>query len=462
MKRLLLTLSSALCLAIAAQAGDYSRLYENLPVALQEPELPQIPDNEVSLVSFGAKGDGVTLCTSAFAEAVKKLSDLGGGRLTVPAGVYLTGPIQLRSRIELHLERGALIVFTPDKRAYFGDEVEGRARPCISAEKCTDIAITGEGIIDGGGKYWRYAKKEKMSDSEWKDLQKLGGTVSGDGKLWFPTGLKHFKDLTGDHEKEEALRQHMIIIKRCSRVLMSGVTVQNSPKFHINPSQCTDVILDGVTVRCPWNAQNGDGIDIGNSRRVLVTRCMVDVGDDGICMKGGSGRKGLEAGPCRDILICDNTVFHGHGGFVLGSDISGGMDRIVVCRCTFSGTDTGLRFKSAPSRGGKCSDIWISDISMNDIRDAAVTFSCDYSDVSYKTLSTGNGVDFVPDFTGIHIARVSCRECGTAIFARGIKGLRCIHGVEVSDCSFFYTGKDTEIDPETAEIQLERVSFVTF
>lgn len=446
----------------AVSAADYEKYYDALPVELEMPALPVIPELTVTLSDFGAVGDGLSLCTEAFDRAIKELSSKGGGHLIVPQGIWLTGPIVLASHIDLHLDRGAIILLTPDKRQHFpkGD-FSKRADSGIYAEKCTDISVTGEGIIDGNGKYWRYAKREKLSDTEWKDLRSLGGTVQDDGKLWFPSGLKHFEDITGSPEAEEALRAHLMIFKRCQRVLLSGVTVQNSPRFHVNPTQCTDVIMDGLTVRCPWNAQNGDGIDIGNSRRVLVTNCTVDVGDDGICMKGGSGANGLKAGPCSDILICGNTVFHAHGGFVIGSDFSGGMEKIVVKDCVFSGTDTGLRFKSSMDRGGKCKDIYISGINMTDIRDAAVTFNCEYSDVTYKEMGK-DAPEFAPDFSDIHISDVFCRECRAGVEAVGIKGLETVHDITVSNSVFFYLERPSAIDSESAEIVLENVRFETY
>lgn len=264
-------------------------------------------------------------------------------------------------------------------------------------------------------------------------------------------------------EAEEAMRQHMISLKRCTRVLLSGVTVQNSPKFHIVPSQCEDVVIDGVTVRCPWNAQNGDGIDIGNSRRVLVTRCSVDVGDDGICMKGGSGAAGVKAGKCSDILITGCTVFHAHGGFVMGSDISGGMERIVVTDCVFSGTDNGLRFKSAVGRGGRTYSIRISRIMMNDIREAAITFSCDYSDVTYKAAEKSKVVEYIPEFCDIVISGVTCRECATAVHAKGMPGFACVSGIVLDHSTFFHSGKSLDIDTATADVRIgEGVLFKTF
>ena len=447
------------CNALTAQ--NIAALYENLPIELEQPALPQIPDARVSIEQFGAVGDGVTMCTAAFDKAIKALPD--GGHVIVPKGVWLTGPIRLRSRIDLHVEKGAIVIFTQEKSAYLPDKgLEKRMLPCIRVEKCTDVSITGGGIIDGNGKYWRYAKRTKLSDQEWEDLQKLGGTETDGGKLWFPYDLKNVRNITDGPESEEALRQHMVSIKRCQRVLISGVTIQNAPRFHLVPSQCTDLIISGVTVRCHWNAQNGDGIDICNSQRALVTGCTVDVGDDGICMKGGSGESGVKAGPCSDFLITGNTVLHAHGGFVMGSDISGGMRRMVVKDCSFSGTDTGLRFKSAPGRGGHTEEIYIYDITMNDIREAAITFSCDYADITYKTPEQVKGLAYAPDFTGMKISKIVCRECTTGIYAHGIAGLDCVHGITVANSTFFYTGTATDIDENTAKIALDGVRFLTF
>lgn len=459
MKKVLIVIILALsCFGAVAQSG-YSGLYGGLPAVLEQPAGPSIPDTEVILTDFGAKGDGVTDNTSAFKAAIERLVSLGGGMLRVPAGVWLTGPIELKSRINLYLEKNSLVVFTPDKRAYIEGELKDRVKPCILADNCSDIAITGYGTLDGNGKYWRYAKREKLSDSEWNDLKRLGGEITDGGKLWFPTHLKGYQDVTDSGEKEESIRQNMIILRRCRRILIAGVTVQNSPKFHISPSRCTDVIIDNVTVRCPWNAQNGDGIDIANSQRVLVTGCTVDVGDDGICMKGGSGENGLKAGACSDVLICGNTVYHAHGGFVIGSDCSGGMQRIVVSDCLFSGTDTGLRFKSAMGRGGRCGDIFIRNINMNDIRDAAVTFSCDYANVTYVNLSAADDRSaFAPDFGGIDISGVVCRECRVAVYAHGIEGLDCIHDVKLSSSTFVYMEKD--VDVADASVSFSAVNFV--
>ena len=434
--------------------------YDNLPIEIAQAAEAVIQENTVSLPDFGAVPDGATLCTEAFEKAIKALSGQGGGHLTVPRGVWVSGPIKLRSGIDLHLEEGAVLVFSPDKTLY---RKQGSARGVspISADRCTDVSITGDGIIDGSGRYWRYAKRQKMSDVEWKDLRALGGEVTPDGERWLPYNINGFENATASADEEEAFRPHMISFKRCTRVRISGVTVQNSPRFHIVPSQCEDVIIENVTVRCPWNVQNGDGIDIGNSRRVAVVGCTLDVGDDGICMKGGSGAKGVETGPCEDILIRHCTVFRAHGGFVIGGDVSGGMHRLVVQECSFCGTDKGLRFKSSVGKGGPTSDIHISDISMVGIRESAIDFECSYVDAGYRTTGIGPGTAYAPDFGGITVSRVVCRECPVGISASGVEGIKAVHDVVISDSDFTCTREDTRIGSD-CDISLVGVRFHQF
>ena len=453
------TIFSLLALmGVAGWAGEYSKYYRNLPVEMAEPQSPVIPDNSVSLTMFGGVPDGVTDNTEAFAKAVAALAKQGGGHLVVPAGLWLTGPITLKDHIDLHLERNAMIILTPDRAAHLKD---GKVQPGINASKRTDISITGEGIIDGNGEWWRGVKRGKVSDTEWSAFRRMGGTVTPKGDLWYPFDLDHFDNIADSYEAQEKMRTHLVRFTDCERVLVQGVTLQNSPKFHFVPQRCKDVVVDGITVRCPWNAQNGDGIDIGNCKNVLIVNNFVDVGDDGICMKGGAGEQGLQYGPCENILIEDNTVFHAHGGFVIGSEFSGGMYNIVVRHNTFSGTDTGLRFKSAPERGGKTGNIWISDIYMSDIQGEAVVFETSYADrpVGNDDAVAPESQAFLPDFRDIHIARVTCRDCRVGVKASGTRQM--IHDITLSDCLFFYTEEASRID-DPAMIRLDNVQFQTY
>ena len=183
MTRILLMALLALCTQVA-RGGDYSALYQDLPIPIEEPAAPQIPALTVSLADFGGVGDGITSNTEAFRKAIASLDKQGGGHLNIPAGIWLTGPIALKSRIDLHLSKGALVLFSPDKTEFLDDK--GKVRSCISASGRTDISITGKGILDGNGEWWRAVKRGKVSDVEWKDYKRMGGEEADSGKLWYP------------------------------------------------------------------------------------------------------------------------------------------------------------------------------------------------------------------------------------------------------------------------------------
>ncbi len=467
MKRLFYLVCMTLALTVA-KAADYAHCYQNLPVSMQQVSMPTIPNREVNIMDFGGIGDGQTLNTEAFRKAISALDKQGGGRLIVPQGIFLTGPISLKSNLELHLERNAVVMASEDKHIFVGDDPKGRVRPLISASKRTNIAITGEGCIDGNGAQWRPVKRQKVSDVEWNQFRRMGGTVSSDGSLWFPFNLKHAENIADTPEQQESMRADLLRLTDCQNVLLQGVTFQNSPRFHVHPVRCQNVIIDGITVRCPWNAQNGDAIDLSNCQTGLIVNTIVDAGDDGICMKGGSGPQGQKDGPCRDILIQDNTVYHAHGGFVIGSDVSGGMENIVVRRCQFAGTDTGLRFKSGVGRGGTTRNIFISDITMTDITQQAIVFECTYIDKKYAPVSEKSegakqevndaGVQFAPDFRDIHISRVVCHNVPTAVKSIGLPGLQCVSEIHITDSHFVYSSKDKDID-DYSTLSIEQTTF---
>ncbi len=449
-----------------AKAEDYKKYYQDMPVELRQVTAVAIPENTVTLTDFGGVGDGVTLNTEAFRKAISALTKKGGGRLVVPQGVWLTGPIQLKDNIDLHITRNAIVLFSPDKSLFV--DKDGKSSRCdagIKASKRKNIAITGEGIVDGNGAQWRPVKRGKVSDVEWKRFKDIGGVERGNGQLWYPWDVKAgYPNIAETPEQQEKMRQDLVRLTDCENVLIKGVTFQNSPRFHVHPCNSRNVIIDGVTVRCPWNAQNGDAIDISDCHQVLIVNSVVDAGDDGLCMKSGNMKPTALVNGCEDILIQDNTVFHAHGGFVIGSESITGMKRIVVRQCQFSGTDTGLRFKSGIGRGGKTEDIFISDIVMNDITDEAIVFQCDYVDRpaghDEKKETKAVKLEKVPDFTDIDITRVVCRGTKTAIKAKGVEGLDCIHDIKISNSTIVYSQKGLDIDENSARLALDNVQVV--
>ena len=275
---------AAVCLWIfsSCQSADYKyeAVYRNLPFDMPRVEAPRFPDRTVNLKEFNAVGNGETLCTSAFADAINALSEQGGGHLVVPAGVWLTGPIVLKSNIDLHLEKGAVILFSPDVDLYPLVETvfEGldtrRCQSPISGRNLENVAITGEGAIDGNGHYWRPLKREKVTESVWKQTTARGGVYKRP-TYWFPypetlkgdtiSNMNVPQNLKTEEEWQSVrhfLRPVMVSLIECKNVWLQGVIFQNSPAWNLHPLMCENVLVEDVQVRNPSYAQNGDGLDL--------------------------------------------------------------------------------------------------------------------------------------------------------------------------------------------------------
>lgn len=428
-----------MCLGMGSYA-QYEQYYENLPVEIEHVKPIEFPKNNVVLAQLGAKPDGKTLNTEYFTQAVDSLVKLGGGNLIVTKGVWKTGPFELKSNINLHLKKGAYILFTEDKTQFILPDKKGKvpskARACISASKGENIGITGKGVIDGQGFYWRPIKEKKVKKGGeaqvWEDALSLGGYVKPADKTtgtWYPWGIKTFEGVEiptigSSPEEQEKMRYHLVNITDCKNVIVQGVTLRNSPKFHLVPARIQNLIIDGVTVDCPWWAQNGDAMDVGNTQTCLIVNCVINCGDDGICMKGGVGADGVQRGPNRDFLIMNDTVYRAHGGFVIGSEFSGGMQRMIVRNCVFDGTDIGLRFKSAPGRGGWCEDIYCQDIVMKNILEDAIFFEAGYADraVGRSATDSDNKEAYFPDWAHFTFRNITCVNPKNAISISGMKG----------------------------------------
>ncbi len=451
MKRILLNiLVSAFALAMPAYADNPYKTYtDKLPFSMPEVKAPVIPSRDVNLKDFGAVGDGRTLCTDAFAKAVDALSAKGGGRLVVPRGVWHTGPIVLKSNINLHLEKGAVILFAADETLYplIKTSFEGldtrRCQSPLSANGAENIAITGQGVIDGNGQYWRPLKKAKVTEAQWKKFTESGGVLKNKN-LWLPSEGYAKGDAIADmnvpqglssdadwNSVKRFLRPVMVSLVSCRNVLLQGVIFQNSPAWNIHPLMCENIILDDVLVRNPAYAQNGDALDLESCKNALIVNSRFDAGDDGICIKSGKDADGRRRGrPCENVVVDGCTVFAGHGGFVVGSEMSGGVRNILVENCQFLGTDVGLRFKSTRGRGGIVENIFIDGISMNDIKTDAITFNMYYGGKSVsEMLADGdkpNNVDLkpvdetTPIFRNINIKNVVCNGAGRAMEFNGL------------------------------------------
>ena len=443
---------------------EFAYLYKDLPFDMEKVQRPNIPSREVDIRDFGGVGDGVVLNSEAFAKAIESLSEKGGGRVVVPTGVWLTGPITLKNNIELHIKPDAVLLFSTDRDLYPIVETvfEGLdTKRCISpinAVGAKNIAITGGGTIDGNGDSWRQVKKSKISPSQWKALLKSGGFTNDKGDLWYPDSSSFRGAVVSDAfnvpqglETEEEwnsvktyLRPVMISFKDCENVLMEDCLFQNSPCWNIHPLMCKNVIINNVTVRNPWYSQNGDGLDVDSCENVLVINSSFDVGDDAICIKSGKDEDGRRrARPCRNLIVDNCIVFHGHGGFVVGSEMSGGVQNIQVTNCRFLGTDVGLRFKSCRGRGGVVENIFIEDIVMMNIPTEPLLFDLHYGGKSAVEAAADGASPFdvayvpadvtTPQFKDIFIKDIVCSGAARAMYFNGIPE-KNIENIVVENC----------------------------
>lgn len=446
-------------------------IYDNLPFEMEKVARPVIPANRVSLADFGAVGDGVHLNTDAFAAAVDALVAKGGGHLDVPDGLWLTGPVSLKSNIDLHLADGAVILFDPNKDLYpiISTSFEGlntkRCESPVNADHAKNISITGKGVIDGNGQYWRPLKKAKVSASQWKAKLASGGTTDESGKLWVPDeayliGMadsdkslnvpvgREFPDEYYESIKS-FLRPVMVSLRYCENVLLEGPTFQNSPAWNIHPLMCKNMIVNDIVVRNPWYSANGDGIDIESCENFILTNSTFDVGDDGICVKSGKDRDGRErAIPCKNLIVDNCVVYHGHGGFVVGSEMSAGVENVKVSNCRFLGTDVGLRFKSKRGRGGVVKNIYIENMYMTDIQTETVLFDLFYGNMS-AVEALAKGVEYTepemmpvseetPEFRDIFIRNIVCKGAGRAMYFNGLPEMP-VRNINIEDCTITST-----------------------
>ncbi|WP_302284671.1 glycoside hydrolase family 28 protein [Bacteroides clarus] len=414
-------------------------LYEALPFDMPVVQRPSFPDYQVDIRDFGAKADGETLNTEAINNAIKAVSEKGGGKVIIPEGLWLTGPVVLQNNVNLHVEKNALVLFSGDADLYplVRTSFEGldmlRCQSPVSAMNAENIAITGHGVLDGSGDSWRPVKRNKMTDGQWKSLLKSGGVVDESGKVWYPNeGALKASILTGSKEKREIsdsewegmkrwLRPVLLSIVKSKRVLLEGVTFRNSPSWCLHPLSCEDLTLNGVKVFNPWYSQNGDALDVESCKNVVVTNSLFDAGDDAICIKSGKDADGRRRGePCENVLVKNNTVLHGHGGFVVGSEMSGGVRNVYVADCTFIGTDVGLRFKSTRGRGGVVENVYVDNINMINIPGDALIADLYYAVKDAPGAPVPAVTEETPSFKNIHISNISCKGAGRAMFLNGL------------------------------------------
>ncbi|HTS18402.1 MAG TPA: glycoside hydrolase family 28 protein [Verrucomicrobiae bacterium] len=362
--RLSIFLSAALCFACRGTAHADS------------PPLPSIPTNTFNVTAFGAIGDGKTVNTDAIQKTIKAASAAGGGVVLIPEGNFLTGPFTLASQINLHLAKGATILITDDLKTYPSDG--DRYQDCISVNGAHDIEISGEGTINGQGKVWWDAFRADKS-------------------------MTH--------------RPYMVRLAKCTRLYVHGVTLCNSPMFHLVPKDCTDVTIQGITIQSPANAPNTDGID-PSGWDYLITKCTIDDGDDNIAVKPGSARSPEN----KHYVITDCIFRHGHG-MSIGSGTEGGIEDLRVSNCTFDSTDSGIRIKTTRERGGLLQNLTYENLTMTGIKNPIYIIDWYPERTAPKDPSTEKPqpiTSTTPINRNIVIRNVTIANCPTAGTIRGL------------------------------------------
>jgi polygalacturonase len=317
-----------------------------IPSASRAADAP--PAKVFDVREFGAKGDGKTLDTVAIQKALDECGNAGGGLVRFPAGTYLSKPITLRTKTTVQLDEGAMLQATGDQSAFLKSGTNwlaarssGEFIPFIGGRDLVDVTITGRGTIDGAGANWWEAAEDARRKTP-------GYTLP---------------------------RPNIIVLTGCKNLRVENITIQNSPKYHLVPTDCDGVVISNVTILAPAGAANTDAIDPSICRNVLITKCRIDVGDDNVAIKSGRKIPGREFA-CENITVTDCIFQHGHG-MSIGGETAGGVRNVTVRNCTFENTENGIRIKSQRGRGGTMENISYSDLTMKNV-DPAITLTCYY------------------------------------------------------------------------------------
>ncbi|MCR5350781.1 MAG: glycoside hydrolase family 28 protein [Acholeplasmatales bacterium] len=418
--------------------------------------LPEFIDKKYNILDYGAKSSYNFNNKNSIQKAIDECSKNGGGTVIIPNGFYQTGPITLKSNVNLHLESNAYLNFIKSKEEYplIFTEYEGikkiRAISPINANGASNIAITGSGVIDGNGDLWRGIKKFKLTSKEWERCLKKSDYIykTKETEIWCPTKTYYDGLLKGepDYSLDNALeiaslnwdmyRPVLVSLIKCDKVLIEGVTLQNSPAWNVHPLYCTNLTVKNATIKNKFSAQNGDGIDIESCQNVEIANTEFSVGDDGICLKSGKNKEARKTKiPTKNVWVHDCKVFDAHGGIVIGSEMSRGINNVLVENCIFSGTDIGVRFKSALGRGGVVEDITIKNIQMTRIIGEAIIFTMGYVLVNIEDANEGKvttDMEDVPEFKNITLDNIICTESNIALKVEGLKELP-IHDITLKN-----------------------------
>jgi polygalacturonase len=393
---------------------------------------PTFSDKAYNILDFGALSGGTHDCSEAIANAINQCADEGGGTVVIPEGTFLTGPVHLKSNVNLHLEENAKLLFSRDLDKYLPvvrSRFEGydlmNYSPLIYANRVKNIAVTGSGVLDGNADtthWWswkgnaRGGWKEGMPDQ--KADRKMLGEMSKSGVAVEERifGQGHY------------MRTNFIQFIESADILIDGVTIINSPMWEINPVLCTNVTVRNI--RVVSHGPNNDGCNPESCRDVLIENCYFDTGDDCIAIKSGREEDGRRVNvPSENIIVRNCQMKDGHGGVVIGSEISGGCRNVFIENCTMDSPnlDRALRIKSNSLRGGVIENIYMRNVTIGEVKEAILHVNLYYEEGDVGT--------YTPLVKNIFIQNVTSEKSEYALWVKGYQRSP-VSGIYISDCRF--------------------------
>jgi polygalacturonase len=413
--------------------------WAQVPQILSRIKAPIFAKRDFIVTKYGARGDGKVDCSDAIRKAIDECNRAGGGRVVIPDGEFSTGAIHLKSNVNLYVSKGATIKFDPDPKKYLpvvftrweGMELMNYS-PFIYAFEQKNIAITGEGVLDGNANcehWWPWAGRQACGWKQGDGSARVARTALIDMVAKnTPVAQRIFGE--GSYLRPNFIQPH-----RCQNVLIEGVTLKNSPMWQLHPLLCTNVTVRRVKVEReanPTNATgpNTDGCDPESCKDVLIEDCVFVTGDDCIAIKSGRNNDGRRVTvPTENIIIRGCQMQDGHGGITLGSEISAGVRNVFAMNCNMSSPrlDHGLRFKNNAVRGGVLENIFCRDITIGEVRHAAITVDFNYEE--------GAKGDYKPVLRNL---RVENLKSGKSQYAMDLQGFENapITDVHLANCTF--------------------------
>lgn len=449
-------LLAAMLASLANAADEANGGWDSLEQMLARIETPSFPDRHFDVRDYGGRGDGETDCRDAINQAIAECHNAGGGRVTVPAGDYrVDGPIRLKSNVNLHLESGCTLLFSTEPSDYLpvvatrfeGTELMNYSPPIYAYEE-SNIGLTGAGTIDGRASHdnwWKWKGKwSGAADTKWKEGDPHQGSAIEQVREQADRGVPVEQRVYGEGSM---LRSNFVQPYRCKKVLIEGITVKNSPMWCIHPVLSESVTVRGISVDS--HGPNNDGCNPESCRYVLIEDCTFDTGDDCIAIKSGRDTDGRRVDRPSEFILVRNCRMHdGHGGVVLGSEMSGGIRNVFVedCEMDSPNLERAIRLKSNSKRGGYLENLYVRNVKVGQVSDAVLRVNLYYAD------ETG---DHPPVVRNIFVENLTAERCKYAFYFRGLQE-HPINSITVRDCRIA-GASDPSVIEHVDRLTLERV-----